>query len=72
LSIIVVKLQCHLFISGGEREDRNIRQMRLKAGPTALFPRKALIVGILNQNIPEADKLVDRYFRKWSRGLLSS
>jgi len=23
------------------REDRNIRQMRLQAGPTALFPRRA-------------------------------
>jgi hypothetical protein len=54
------------------REDRSIRQMRLKAGPTALFPRRAWIIGMLEQNDPEADKLVERYFKKWSRGLLFS
>jgi len=46
------------------REDRNIRQMRLQAGPTALFPRRAWIVGILNQNDPESDKLLDELFGK--------
>ena len=54
------------------REDRSIRQMRLRAGPRALSPRRAWIIGMLNQNDPEAEKSVERYFRKWSRGLLSS
>ena len=54
------------------REDRTIRQMRLRAGPKLLFPRRAWIIGMLNQNDPEAEKLVYKYFRKWSRGLLSS
>jgi hypothetical protein len=46
------------------REDRTIRQMRLKAGPKALSPRRAWIIGILNQNDPEADKLLDIFFKK--------
>ena len=54
------------------REDRTIRHMRLRAGPKLLFPRRAWIIGMLEQNDPEAEKLVDKYFRKWSRGLLSS
>ena len=29
-------------------------------------------IGMLDQNDPEAEKMVDKYFRKWSRGLLSS
>ena len=54
------------------REDRTIRQMRLMACPKLLFPRRAWIIGMLEQNDPEADKLVERYFKKWSRGLLFS
>jgi hypothetical protein len=46
------------------REDRNIRQMRLQAGLSALFPRKAWIIGILSKNDPEADKLLDVFFMK--------
>ena len=54
------------------REDRTIRHMRLRAGPKLLFPRRAWVIGMLDQNDPEADKLVERYFKKWGRGLLSS
>jgi len=46
------------------REDRNIRQMRLQVGLSALFHRKAWFIGILSKNDPEADKLLDIFFTK--------
>lgn len=46
------------------REDRSIRQMRLKAAPGVRIPRIAWILGIINQNDPAADKLLDQFFKK--------
>jgi hypothetical protein len=46
------------------RGDREIRQMRLRPGPHSPFPRKSWIIGILNKNDPEGDKLLDIFFMK--------